>query len=147
MHLPWFWITLARRGAVVQAGRMVPPVLPHCRLLPLLLLGGCMTLGPNFTAPNWASPGSWFGKVEPRAPISVPVEKPIDPNWWTLFNDPTLTTLEQRVANENLDVAIAALRIEQSRAQYDSAMAAGLPNINGTASYTRQKASNVGVFA
>jgi len=102
---------------------------------------------PNFTAPNWAGPGSWFRKEEPRVPISVPVEQPIDPNWWTLFNDPTLTTLEQRVANENLDVAIAALRIEQSRAQYDSAMAAGLPVLNGNASYTRQKASNVGVFA
>ncbi len=71
----------------------------------------------------------------------------MDPDWWTLFNDPTLTALEKRVANENLDVSIAALRIEQSRAQYDQARAAGLPNIDANASYTRQKASNVGEFA
>ena len=120
----------------------------HYRLLPvLLLLGGCTTLGPNFVAPGWLGPGTWFGGSKPKAPVSVTVQEPIDPNWWTLFNDPTLTGLEQRVASENLDVQIAALRIEQSRAQYDVARAAGMPNIDGNASYTRQKASNVGVFA
>jgi NodT family efflux transporter outer membrane factor (OMF) lipoprotein len=117
------------------------------RLFPLLLLGGCTTLGPNFTSPNWSGPGSWFGAGKSRAPVSQTVEAPIDPNWWTLFKDPTLTALEERVANENLDVRIAAVRIAESRAQYDSAAAAGLPNINANASYTRQKASNVGVFA
>jgi NodT family efflux transporter outer membrane factor (OMF) lipoprotein len=117
------------------------------RFIPLLLLGGC-TLGPNFTAPGWDGPGSWFSRSKPPpAPVSQTVEAPIDPNWWTLFNDQTLTTLEQRVADENLDVAIAALRIDESRAQYDIAVAAGLPNLAGNASYTRQKASNVGVFA
>ena len=117
------------------------------RLLLVFLLGGCTTLGPNFTAPEWNGPFAWFGRSKPRALVSQTVEAPIDPNWWTLFKDPTLTALEQRVASENLDVRIAAARIEESRAQYDIAMAAGLPNINGNASYTRQKASNVGVFA
>ena len=111
------------------------------------LAGGCTTLGPNFQPPGWSGPGSWFGGGKPRAPVSQTVEAPIDPNWWTLFKDPTLTALEQRVANENLDVAIAAARIEESRAQYEIAAAAGIPSINGNASYTRQKASNVGVFA
>ena len=116
-------------------------------LFGLLVLGGCTTVGPDFTAPGWSGPAAWFRGAKPRPPISETVEAPIDPNWWTLFKDPTLTALEQRVANENFDVRIAAARIEESRAQYDSAMAAGLPNINGNASYTRQKASNVGVFA
>ena len=122
-------------------------MIPSWRLFPLLLLGGCTTLGPNFTAPNWSGPGSWFGGSKVRAPVSQTVEAPIDPNWWTLFKDPTLTALEQRVADENLDVRVAAVRIEESRAQYDVAAAAGLPTLNANASYTRQKASNVGVFA
>jgi len=117
------------------------------RFLPILLLAGCTSLGPDFTAPGWSGPSAWFGAPQPRPPISETVEAPIDPNWWTLFKDPTLTALEQRVAAENIDVAIAALRIEQSRAQYDVAVAAGIPNIDGNTSYTRQKASNVGVFA
>jgi NodT family efflux transporter outer membrane factor (OMF) lipoprotein len=116
-------------------------------LLPLILCGGCTTLGPNFHAPGWGGPKTWFGGGKERAPVSETVEAPIDPNWWTLFKDPTLTALEQRVANENLDVAISAVRIEESRAQYENARAEGIPSINGNASYTRQKASNVGVFA
>jgi len=122
---------------------MVPPY----RLLALLLLGGCTTLGPNFTAPGWGGPGSFGRAKAPGAPVSQTVEAPIDPNWWTLFKDRTLSALEQRVAGENLDVAIAALRIQESRAQYDSAVAAGMPSINGNASYAHQKASNVGTFA
>jgi NodT family efflux transporter outer membrane factor (OMF) lipoprotein len=122
-------------------------MISHWRLFPLLVLGGCTTLGPNFSSPNWDGPGSWFGGGKVRAPISQTVEAPIDPNWWTLFKDPMLTTLEQRVADENLDVRVAAIRIEESRSQYDIAAAAGMPSINANASYTRQKASNVGVFA
>lgn len=121
-------------------------MISHWRLFPLLVLGGC-TLGPNFTSPKWSGPGSWFGAGKPRAPVSQTVEAPIDPNWWTLFKDPTLTALERRVANENLDVRIAAIRLDESRAQYNIAAAAAYPNINANTSYTRQKSSNVGVFA
>jgi NodT family efflux transporter outer membrane factor (OMF) lipoprotein len=117
------------------------------RLCPLVVLGGCTTLGPNFSSPGWRGPGSWFGGGKVRAPVSQTVEAPIDPNWWTLFKDPTLTALEQRVANENFDVRVAAVRLEESRAQYDNAAAAEYPNLNANTSYTRQKASNVGVFA
>jgi NodT family efflux transporter outer membrane factor (OMF) lipoprotein len=126
---------------------MVPRVISPWPLIPLLFLGGCTTLGPNFSKPGWSGPGTWFGDARPRAPVSQTVEAPIDPNWWTLFKDPELTALEQRVAAENLDVRVAAVRIEESRAQYDIAAAAGLPNLNANASYTRQKASDVGVFA
>lgn len=120
---------------------------PH-RFLPVLtvLLSGCLNLGPDFTAPGWNGPGTWFGSGKQRAPISETTDAPIDPNWWTLFKDATLTALENRVANENPDVAIAAYRIEQSRAHFDSARALGLPTLNGNSSYTRQKASNHGQF-
>lgn len=111
-----------------------------------LLLAGCTTLGPDFARPGYDGPGGWFGAAK-APPVSRTVEAPADPDWWKLFNDKTLTALEERVAAENMDVRIAALRIAQSRAQYDTAVAAGMPSINGSTSYTRQKASNVGVFA
>jgi len=77
----------------------------------------------------------------------MPVAEPIDPNWWNLFNDPILTALERRVAEENLDVQIATTRIAESRAQLGVVGAAQFPMLNGNGSYTRQKASDVGVFA
>jgi NodT family efflux transporter outer membrane factor (OMF) lipoprotein len=114
----------------------------------LLLLAGC-TAGPNFETPEWLSPASWFAtKAEPiqRAP-SMPAAEPIDPEWWNLFKDPQLTALEKRIAGENLDVQVATVRLAESRAQLGIVGAAQFPNLNANGSYTRQKASDVGVFA
>jgi len=114
----------------------------------LLTLGAC-TVGPNFTAPDWVSPASWFAKkAEPitRVP-SLPVAAPADPNWWNLFHDQELTALEHRVAGENLDVQVATVRLAESRAQLGVAGAAQFPNFNANGSYTRQKSSNIGEFA
>ena len=113
-----------------------------------LIVGAC-TVGPNFDPPEWLSPASWFAKkAEPIPPEpSKPVAEPIDPNWWNLFNDPILTGLERRVASENLDVQVATVRIAESRAQLGVVGAAQFPTFNANGSYTRQKASDVGVFS
>jgi NodT family efflux transporter outer membrane factor (OMF) lipoprotein len=113
----------------------------------LLLLAGC-TLGPSFQKPDWASPASWF--TPPKQPVaagpSIPVAEPVDPDWWTLFNDPQLTALERRVAGENLDIRLAAIRLGESRAELGVARAAQLPTLDGNASYIRQQPSNHGIF-
>jgi NodT family efflux transporter outer membrane factor (OMF) lipoprotein len=113
-----------------------------------LVLTGC-TVGPNFAPPTWASPASWFsGRKEAITPVrSVPVAAPIDARWWNLFHDRYLTELEEQVAAENLDVRTAAIRVAESQAQVGVAEAGLFPTLNGNASYTRQKASNVGEFA
>jgi NodT family efflux transporter outer membrane factor (OMF) lipoprotein len=116
----------------------------------LLALGvsGC-TMGPDFKGATWSSPGSWFdGRKEVAAtPHSVPVVAPINVAWWDLFNDPELSKLEQRVAGENLDVKAAAIRFDESRAQLGIVRGGLFPTLNANASYTRQLASNNGVFA
>lgn len=110
-------------------------------------LSGC-TMGPDFKRPDWASPSSWLsGPKEPVKPApSIPVAEPVDADWWKLFKDPILTGLAQRVASENLDVQVAAIRLTESRAQLGIARASELPVFHGNASYTRQQASNHGVF-
>jgi len=114
----------------------------------LVLLTGC-TLGPNFKAPGWASPTSWFGGPHEQVPQehSVTVAAPIEAQWWDLFHDPQLTGLEQRVAKQNLDVRTAGIRVAESRAELGVAQAAEFPTLNANASYTRTKSSNVGQFA
>ena len=108
----------------------------------LLLLAGC-TVGPNFSTPDWLSPTTWFAK-KPEATVaakSLPVAEPIDPTWWNLFNDPQLTALEHRVADENLEVQAATVRLAESRAQLGIAGAAQFPGLNANASYRRRRAS------
>ena len=111
------------------------------------LLAGC-TMGPDFERPNWTSPASWFAGPREKVPPapSLPVAEPIDPNWWTQFHDPQLSALEKRVAAENLDVQVAGMRLAESRASFNAARAAEFPSLNANGSYTRQKASNIGVF-
>ncbi len=116
-------------------------------LLGATALGGC-TVGPDYKRPAWASPGSWFAgpKEAVKPPPSIPVAEPIDVDWWRLFNDPVLTGLERRVAAENLDVRAASVRFAESRAELGIAKASQFPTLNGNGSYTREKASDEGIF-
>ena len=111
-----------------------------------LLLGGC-TLGPNFQQPSLWAPGSWFAS-RPAPPPSTPsqlVAEPIDPAWWRSFNDPMLTELEEQAARSNLNVRLATVRLQESRLQRGVTAADEYPNLNGNASYTREKISDRGV--
>ena len=91
---------------------------------------------------------SWRGTGQPQAQaVSQPVAEPVDPQWWTLFNDKQLTGLEQRLAEANLDVRVASIRLAEARAAVGVAAAAGLPSVNGNASYTRQQLSQKGALS
>ncbi|MGI3778240.1 MAG: efflux transporter outer membrane subunit [Janthinobacterium lividum] len=107
----------------------------------LALLCGC-TVGPNFRQPSVWSPTSWFA-ARPVAPASyeasLPVAQPIDPAWWKLLGDEKLTALEERVAAQNFDVRIATVRLAESRAQLRINSSQRFPQLNGTASYTRDQ--------
>jgi NodT family efflux transporter outer membrane factor (OMF) lipoprotein len=119
-------------------------------MLALSVLGGC-TVGPDFHAPSAWSPARWFGggtAAETRpVPVSQTAAEPIAPNWWAAFGDAELTALENRVATGNLDVRTATLRLEESRAQRRIAAAAEFPQLNGDASYVRQRPSAKGIFS
>lgn len=98
-------------------------------------LGGC-EVGPNYHRPeekvqsNWVSP--------PTTQASVTVQEPIHiEQWWTTFNDPTLDTLIQRAASQNLDIQAAAERIRQARAAVGVTTSSIFPAVNAAGSYSR----------
>ena len=115
----------------------------------LLCLTGC-TVGPDYESLSLASPASWFRTMRTEratVPVSLPAADPVDVEWWQILNDPELTALMRRVANANLDVRAADLRLAEARAQRGITAAAGLPMINGNGSYTRQQTSKLGVVS
>ena len=116
---------------------LLPPVLLAC------------TVGPDYQQPSPFSPSTWFrsgGASTPAArQASLPVPEPVDPEWWGTFNDPVLTGLMRRVAGANLDVRTASIRLAESRAQRGIAAADEFPQVNGNASYTRERVSSRGV--
>lgn len=115
--------------------------------LAVLALGGC-TLGPDYETPKMFQPYNWFAAPAKPDPVaSVPVTEPVRADWWALLGDPELTSLEQRVADGNLDVRAATLRLAESRAQRRITAADEFPQVNGDASYVRQKPSPKGEFS
>ena len=118
------------------------------------MLTGC-TVGPDFKTPEVSSPTTWFSFTsrppKPDKPAvnepSAAVTGPIDAAWWTVFNDPELTSLERRVPAANLDIRVAATRLLESRQQRNISAADQIPKIDGNANYTREKASTKGIFS
>jgi len=109
-------------------------------------LAGCM-VGPDFTRPEDELKAAQLTprqehSGDPRASTAaVPMQ------WWQLFNDALLTELLARTLKGNLDLQLAAERIEQSRARLGIAASQLLPTVGANASYAREALSEHGKFA
>ena len=137
-----WWCALKRSVGLTVAG---------AASLAVVALAGCV--GPNFVPPIPATADSRTfldtGKAA-VAPVSIlggSTNAPSQVEWWQVFRDPILSRLESRVADKNLDVRTATLRIAQSRAQVASTASAALPTVNGTFSDYRQQFSQNGLFS
>ncbi|HEY3596948.1 MAG TPA: efflux transporter outer membrane subunit [Paraburkholderia sp.] len=120
----------------------------------LLAVAGC-SLAPAYKAPD-VPMGSAFKETAPdftQTAIKVPTDgswKTAQPSeqiargqWWTIFNDPTLDSLEQQAhdANQNLQAAIA--RVKEARSLNEAAHAGFFPTVNAGFGPTRQQTSAV----
>ncbi|WP_312799282.1 efflux transporter outer membrane subunit [Pseudomonas sp.] len=109
----------------------------------LAVLSGC-SVGPDFHKPEAVLPKAWQGPSQ--AVGSVTVSHPIEKAWWTQFNDPLLTSLVERAASANLDLALASSRFEQSRSLLQIAGADVLPDVSATGGYQRARNSEQGLM-
>ena len=98
-----------------------------------LPLVGCLSLGPDFQAPEWDGPEAWSGDAS-TAPL------PDGAPWWSVFNDPVLDALEAELLEQNPSLAAAIARLDASAAQLGIARAAYAPSVSlsGSAAYDRQ---------
>jgi NodT family efflux transporter outer membrane factor (OMF) lipoprotein len=116
-------------------------------VLALALFSAC-TVGPDFHRPQpWWHPDTWTTGGKPPTAASRPVTASVDVAWWALFQDPLLSSLEQRLAEANLDVRVASIRLAEARIAVGVTAAAGLPSVGANTSYTREQASGRGTLA
>ncbi|KQU80146.1 RND transporter [Mesorhizobium sp. Root102] len=113
----------------------------------MFALAGC-TVGPDFVRPDPGLPKRWFANgaataLENSRESSAAVLEPVDPAWWQAFRDAALTSLMQRVADANLDVKTATIRLAESRFQRAAVASAQLPGLNGSARYQHQSLDDV----
>ena len=83
------------------------------------------------------------------SPRSRPARPRIDPvtlvEWWTAFNDPTLSSLVDMAVRANLDVRLAEARIRQARAARWVAGAPLWPQVDATILYERSHTPSAAV--
>jgi NodT family efflux transporter outer membrane factor (OMF) lipoprotein len=74
--------------------------------------------------------------------VAQPADEAALAHWWTVFNDPLLTSLEERALKSNLDLRTALSNIEQARANRFSASGSYLPSVTVNGSSTGNRTSN-----
>ena len=109
------------------------------RLLATLLavfLASC-TVGPDYQRPTVQSPEQW--RIDYPKATEVANTK-----WWEQFGDPVLNELVETALRENLDIQIAAARIDQFIGALTSTRSQLFPQIGYGADASRVRSSAVG---
>ena len=135
-------LLFSQSTTAASRGKDVSTLVDSSRLLPALLaaalLAGCAT-GPRV-------PDSDIAVAVParfkEAPASAAAPAEVPDAWWTLFGDPVLDQLQQRLVlgNENLKAAVA--QVAAARAALGGARAAQLPALSATAGVSRADSGN-----
>ena len=96
------------------------------------LLGGC-AIGPDYARPTVRNPEVFRGQAAPEAASFA------DAPWWDVFRDPILQWLIQEALKSNYDVALAAARVQEARAQVSVARSDLFPSFDYSAAVSRSK--------
>lgn len=106
--------------------------------LAVLAVSGCM-VGPNFVPPQTTAPAEWAGaaKTPTGEPSVAYAGKPDLTQWWSQFNDPTMTALVEEAVKANLDIKVAEAQLRQARASRGVAFAGLWPSASAAGGYQR----------
>jgi len=111
----------------------------------LLMVAGCMAVGPDYKPPQTSTPTEWStvlnGGLSTAAADTNLLER-----WWTVLDDPILDDLIERARTGNLDVHQAEARVREARAQRGIAKADLSPTIGASISASRTGSSEEAGF-
>jgi len=100
-------------------------------------LQGCVTVGPDYVPPETRMPGFWYqqatgGLAEGEDELQT---------WWTSFNDPMLDDLIRRAAEGNVDLKVAAARMQEAYALRGLAAGEFYPDVKAAGAIQRDRVS------
>ena len=105
-------------------------------LAALIVTSGCR-VGPDPFTPLAEVPVAWSHPLDERVSIAPETETA----WWAVFQDPVLDRLIAEATEQNLDLKESASRIIESRGQRGIVRGGLFPDIDSTASYSRNRIS------
>jgi multidrug efflux system outer membrane protein len=94
-------------------------------------------MGPKYKRPAIQAPDKYYTETTPQSNSIA------DLAWWELFKDPVLQGLIHEALLNNFDVAIAAARVEEARAQNGVTRSFYFPQIGYGANITGQRAPQI----
>lgn len=112
-------------------------------LATLTALSAC-DLAPTYQVPHFVVPTSWHGQGLFRD--AQPQDTVLRSDWWTLFEDPTLSTLEAQAMDGNADLQAAAERFIQARSIVMEARSDLLPHFALAFGSSNNKSSSDRLF-
>ncbi|AHE67050.1 efflux transporter, outer membrane factor OMF lipoprotein, NodT family [Legionella oakridgensis ATCC 33761 = DSM 21215] len=105
-------------------------------LISYLLLAACM-VGPNYKEPKVKVSDHWL-QTRKHSPVTEAPTR--NANWWSVFHDPTLTSLIHQGYQNNISLQIAGVRVLQTRAQLAQSVGELYPQEQAmTGNYTYQR--------
>jgi NodT family efflux transporter outer membrane factor (OMF) lipoprotein len=116
----------------------------------LALLEGCV-VGPRYIAPVTQAPSA-FKEAAPQQSADGTTWTPATPqdatlrgNWWELYQEPELNSLEEKLNTSNQNIAQSFQNFMAARAQVKQARASYYPTVSVGPSYTRGRTSGTEV--
>ena len=100
-------------------------------------VAGCITVGPDYERPSVDVPATWRLDLVHEQDVA-------NTRWWEQFHDPVLTNLIETGLRDNLDVRVAAARIDQFIGILTTTRSQSLPQIGYNTSVSRNRVSEVG---
>ncbi|MBY4869229.1 RND transporter [Burkholderia sp. Bp9017] len=123
--------------------RALRPLSAAVAVATAVLLAGC-AVGPDYHRPDTSIPAAYK-----EAPAGWKVAQPADRTdrgpWWTVYNDPQLDALIDKLNASNQTIAQSAAAYRQARALVTEARAAYFPTVGLTASGSRSRAGRTSV--
>ena len=113
----------------------------------VIALAACASVGPSFDVPRTPAPERWSDWHAGAPALAAPAgaeSAHLPQDRWAVFDDPVLSRLQSRALAANADVATAASRFAQSRAQRATVAAQRGPQLSGRGSLQRERQSENG---
>ncbi len=109
-----------------------------------MLLTAC-TIGPDYVRPTPVETMPTAYKQLEGWKLAQPQDDQLTERWWEIYQDPVLNSLLEQVAVSNFNVAAAAARFRQARAQVQAARAGYFPTVSiGAAASRSQQSGSIG---
>ena len=129
-----------RRNMFGSANKYSCSLLVPVTVLFMIMLGGCVTVGPDYSAPDISSPAAWHSQLQ-KGLASTEVSSRELARWWTTLGDPVLSNLIDRAVTGNLDIKEAKARVYEARARRGLSKADLFPTLDASGSVTRSRSN------